>query len=264
MKIGFIGAGNMAGAIIRGMVSNGFGGNNLLVHAPPPAPPLASFEDCGIRMCTSGEEVVKGSEAVVLAVKPQVFPQALPELSPALLLRKPLVISIAAGKTLSSIEQLAGPGLSIVRVMPNINAKVGEAISAYCGNSRVTEEQKSIVRLIFEAVGEAVELEEKHFSAFSAIAGCSPAFTFLYIDAMATAAVKYGIPKGMALKIAQQAVLGSARMLQESGEHPRALMDAVCSPGGTTIEGVCALQKNGFEAAVQAAVEASTEKDRKL
>lgn len=264
MKIGFIGAGNMAGAIIRGMVSSGFAGNNLLVYDPDSAKLMELFEDCGICMCTSGEEVVRGVEAVVLAVKPQVFPQVLPALSPAMLLRRPLVISIAAGKTLSAIEQLAGPGLSIVRVMPNINAKVGEAISAYCGNAQVSEEHKSIVRLIFEAVGEAVELEEKHFSAFSAIAGCSPAFTFLYIDAMATAAVKYGIPKAMALKIAQQAVLGSARMLQESGEHPRVLMDAVCSPGGTTIEGVCALQKNGFEAAVQAAVEASTEKDRKL
>ena len=137
-------------------------------------------------------------------------------------------------------------------------------MSAFCGNSLKGEEEKSIVRLIFEAAGEVMELDEKLFSVFSALAGCSPAFTLLYVDALAQAGVKYGLPKGVALKVASQAVLGTTRLLQESGEHPRALADQVCSPGGTTIEGVCALQREGFEAAVQAAVDASLEKDRRL
>lgn len=264
MKIGFIGAGNMAGAIIRGMVAGGFHGGDILVYDTDSTKMVTLFEDCGICICTSGAEVAAGADAVVFAVKPQVFPEVLPALSPTLHRHMPLVISIAAGKTLSYIEGMLGTGLPIVRVMPNIAAKVGEAMSAYCGNSQVKDAHGEIVRLIFEAVGEVIELKEDLFSAFSAIAGCSPAFTLLYVDALAQAGVKYGIPKAAALKIASQAVLGTTRLLQESGTHPRELADQVCSPGGTTIEGVCALQREGFEAAVLAAADACMEKDRKL
>ena len=264
MKIGFIGAGNMAGAIIRGMVSGGFRGSDILVFDTDSAKMVALFEECGVTICSSGAEAAELADAVVLAVKPQVFPKVLPELSPALHRHRPLVISIAAGKTLEAIESMLGSGLAVVRVMPNIAAEVGEAMSAYCGNSLVEEDDRSVVRLIFEAVGEVMELDEKLFSVFSAIAGCSPAFTLLYVDALAQAGVKYGLPKAAALKIASQAVLGTTRLLQESGDHPRVLADQVCSPGGTTIEGVCALQREGFEAAVLAAVDASLEKDQKL
>ena len=264
MKVGFIGAGNMAGAILRGMTAGGFSGNDLLVYDTDAAKLAALFEKCGVRICDSGTEVAEGADVLLLAVKPQVFPDVLPELAPVLRQECPLVISIAAGKTLASIEAFTGPGLPIVRVMPNLNARVGEGMSAFCGNAQVTEEHRGTVRLIFETVGEVMELDERYFSAYSAIAGCSPAFTFLYVDALAGAAVRYGIPKDAALKIAEQAVLGSARLLKESGDHPRALMDAVCSPGGTTIEGVRALVRGGFEAAVQDAVEASADKDRKL
>ena len=257
MKVGFIGAGNMAGAILRGMTAGGFSGNDLLVYDTDAAKLAALFEECGVRICDSGTEVAEGADVLLLAVKPQVFPDVLPELAPILRQECPLVISIAAGKTLASIEAFTGPGLPIVRVMPNLNARVGEAMSAFCGNAQVTEEHRGTVRLIFETVGEVMELDERYFSAYSAIAGCSPAFTFLYVDALAGAAVRYGIPKDAALKIAEQAVLGSARLLKESGDHPRALMDAVCSPGGTTIEGVRALVRGGFEAAVQDAVEAA-------
>lgn len=264
MKVGFIGAGNMAGAIIRGMVGGGFRGSDIRIYDTDSAKMAALFEECGVTVCSSGEEAAGTVDAVVLAVKPQVFPAVLPALSPVLHQRRPLVISIAAGKSLEAMEALLGAGLAMARVMPNIAAKVGEAMSAFCCNALAGEEEKAIVRQIFEAVGEVMELEEKHFSVFSALAGCSPAFTLLYMDALAQAGVKYGLPKAAALKIASQAVLGTARLLQESGEHPRVLADQVCSPGGTTIEGVCALQRQGFEAAVQAAVDASLEKDRRL
>lgn len=264
MKIGFIGAGNMAGAIIRGMAAGGFRGGDILVYDTDAAKLAALFEECGVRVCSSGEEAAAGSDALVLAVKPQVFPDVLPALATTLHRRRLLVISIAAGKTLASIEQMLGSGLPVVRVMPNIAAKVGEAMSAFCGNALVQDEHRSVVRLVFEAVGEVIELEEKLFSAYAAIAGCSPAFTLLYVDALAQAGVRYGIPKALSLKIAAQAVLGTTRLLQESGQHPRELADQVCSPGGTTIEGVCALQREGFEAAVLAAAEAAMEKDRKL
>lgn len=264
MKIGFIGAGNMASAIVRGLVAGGLRGGDILVFDVDTARQVALFEECGVCMCGDADEVVRGVDAVVLAVKPQVFPALLPELAPVLGECAPLVISIAAGKTVASIEELLGAALPIVRVMPNINAKVGESMSAFCGNANVTEVHRALVRRVFDAVGETIELSEHLFSAYSALASCSPAYTLLYIDALAEAGVKYGIPKAQSLKIAAQAVLGTARLLQESGEHPRVLADQVCSPGGTTIEGVIALQKNGFEAAVLEAARASMEKDQKL
>ena len=264
MKIGFIGAGNMAGAIIRGMVAGGVRGGDILVFDVDTAKQVALFEECGVCMCGSAADVVAGVDAVVLAVKPQVFPAVLPPLADVLQDCRPLVISIAAGKSIAAIEELIGGGLPVVRVMPNINAKVGESMSAFCASDEVTDSQKDLVRRVFDAVGETVELAEHLFSAFSALASCSPAYTLLYIDALAESGVKYGIPKVLSLKMAAQAVLGTARLLQESGEHPRALADQVCSPGGTTIEGVIALQKNGFEAAVLEATRASMEKDQKL
>ncbi len=264
VKIGFIGAGNMAGAIIRGMVAGGFRGSDIVAYDTDSAKLIRLFEDCGICMTTSAAETAEQVDALVLAVKPQVLPSVLPALSPVLHRCGTLVISIAAGKSLAWLEEMLGAGLPVVRVMPNIAAKVGESMSAFCGNAQAAESHKGIVRQIFEAVGEVVELEERLFSAFSALAGCSPAFTLLYIDALAEAGVRYGLPKGTALKIASQAVLGTTRLLQETGEHPRALIDQVCSPAGTTIEGVCALQSGGFEAAVLAAAAASYEKDKAL
>ena len=254
----------MAGAIIRGMAGGGFRGENIWVYDTDEDKLNALYEDCGITICPSGESVASGVDTLVLAVKPQVLPAVLPALSATLHRSRPLVISIAAGKTLASLEELLGEGLPLIRVMPNINAKVNESISAFCGNRLTEEGHKAVVRRIFEAVGEVIELEEKLFSAFSVIASCSPAYTLLYVDALAQAGVKYGLPKAAALKIASQAVLGTTRLLQESGDHPRVLADQVCSPGGTTIEGVCALQREGFEAAVLAAVDASLEKDQKL
>ena len=264
MKVGFIGAGNMAGAIIRGMVSGGFRGGDVLAYDIDNAKLMALFEDCGIRMCSSGREVAEEADAVVLAIKPQMFGEVLPPLSSSLHRRCPLVISIAAGKTLRAMEELLGAGLPLVRVMPNLNAKVGEAMSAFCGNERMNEGHRGVVRMILESVGEAVELEEKQFPVFSVLSGCSPAYTLMYIDSLAEAGVRGGLPKPLALKIASQAVLGTARLLQETGEHPRALTDQVCSPAGTTIEGVCALQEHGFEAAVLAAAKASLDRDLQL
>lgn len=264
MKIGFIGAGNMGGAILRGLVSGGFRGGDILVYDTDSAKLMKLFEDYGICIASSTEDVAEAADAVVMAVKPQMLPAVLSSLTPVLHRRSSLVISIAAGKTLATLEEILGAGLPVVRVMPNIAAKVGEGMAAFCANAQVTDAHKSTVRLIFEAVGEVIELEERLFSAYSALASCSPAFSLLYIDALAEAGVRYGIPKSTALKIAAQSVLGTTRLLQETGEHPRALIDQVCSPAGTTIEGLCALQEGGFEAAVLEAVRKSYERDKQL
>lgn len=264
MKVGFIGAGNMGSAIIRGMVTSGFCAADIMVYDTDSSKLMQLFEDCGIVIASSANDIAEQSETVVLAVKPQTLSGLLTPLTPTLCRRTPLVISIAAGKTISFIENIIGQQVPLARIMPNIAAMVGEGMSAFCVNRAADDSHKKTVRLVFESVGEIIELDENLFSAFTAIAGCSPAFTLLYINSLANAGVRYGIPKKAALTVASQAVLGTTRLLQETGLHPSEIADRVCSPSGTTIEGVCELHKYGFENAVLQAVRASFEKDKKL
>lgn len=264
MKIGFLGGGNMAGAIIRGMVQGGIRASSILCYDIDVQKTFALREECGITVCQTAEQLCEEAQAVVLAVKPQVFETALAPLRAVLSVQRPLMISIAAGKTLESVEALVGTRLPLVRVMPNIAAKVGEAVTAYCANDLVTQSHVETVYTIFESVGTVVPLQESQFGIFSVLASCSPAYTLLYMNALATAGVRGGIPKDTALQIVAQSVLGTAKLLLESGEHPSALIDSVCSPGGTTIEGVCALKEAGLEDAVLKAASASLEKDKKL
>lgn len=264
MKIGFLGAGNMASAIIRGMVAAGFAPDSVLCFDIDTQKTYALKAECGIRVCQTAEQLCEEAQALVLAIKPQVFASVLPPLLPVLQAQRPLVISIAAGKTLDSVAALIGDNIPLVRVMPNVAAKVGEAVTAYCSNALVTQSHVETVYAVFESVGTVVPIAEEQFGIFTVLASCSPAYTLLYMDALATAGVAGGIPKATALEIVAQSVLGTAKLLQESDEHPRALIDSVCSPGGTTIEGVCALQACGFEKAVQEAANASLAKDKKL
>lgn len=264
MKIGFLGAGNMAGAIVRGMVAAGMPPASICVYDIDVQKTYALKKECGVFVCQTAEQLCESVGTLVLAVKPQVFSSVLPPLRTILMTQKPLVISIAAGKTLDSIAALLSHDLPLVRVMPNIAAKVGEAVTAYCSNALVTQSHVETVYTIFESVGTVLPIAEEQFGIFSVLGGCSPAYTLLYMDALATAGVRGGLPKSTALAIVAQSVLGAAKMLQETGEHPRQLMDSVCSPGGTTIEGVSALVDNGFEDAVLKAAAASLEKDKKL
>ncbi len=264
MKIGFLGAGNMAGAIIRGMVASGIQPSSILCFDIDAQKTFALKNECGVTVCQTAEQLCETAGTVVLAIKPQVFSTALAPLRTVLMTQKPLVISIAAGKTLDSIATLLSADLPLVRVMPNIAAKVGEAVTAYCSNGHVTQSHVETVYTIFESVGTVLPLSEEQFGIFSVLGGCSPAYTLMYMDALATAGVQGGLPKDTALAIVTQSVIGTAKLLQESGEHPRRLADSVCSPGGTTVEGVAALIDGGMEAAVLKAAKASLEKDKKL
>ncbi len=264
MKIGFLGAGNMASAIIRGMVEGGVAPASVLVYDIDPQKTYALKKECGVFACQTAEQLCEAAGTVVLAIKPQVFSAAIPPLRSVLLTQKPLIISIAAGKTLQNLQELLGEELPLVRVMPNIAAKVGEAVTAYCSNALVTQSHVETVYTIFESVGTVLPIAEEQFGIFSVLGGCSPAYTLMYMDALATAGVRGGLPKSTALAIVAQSVIGAAKLLSETGEHPRQLIDSVCSPGGTTIEGVAALVENGLEEAVLKAAQASLEKDKKL
>lgn len=263
MKYGFIGMGNMGGAILRGMVSCGrFSEDQIFGFDSDTRKLEALTEETGITACTSAQELTALSEVVILAVKPQQLPGVLKDI--ALMADKEdiLFISIAAGFPISRIRDLLGdPDSSVIRTMPNLNASVGEAITAICQDSPAAEDQFKTTEGIFSSVGETVYLPEKLLGAFSAVAGASPAFTFMYADALAMAGVQAGIPRDLSIKIALQAIKGSCINASLSGEHPDLMRDRVCSPGGTTIEGVTVLEENGFKGTVMDAVRAVIEKD---
>lgn len=265
MKIGFIGAGNMASAILRGAVASGnFAPEALGAFDLDGAKTEGLRAELGVHAYDSAEALIADCEAVVLAVKPNVFASLLPKLNAALTAKKPLLLSIAAGKTIAFIESLLETNLPVIRIMPNINAAVGASMSAYCCNEQVDEEQKQFAHTLCSSFGGVIALPEAQFPIFGVIAGCAPAYAFMFIDALARAGVKNGLPKADALEIAAQTVLGSARHILESDKHPYALVDSVCSPGGTTIEGVVSLQNDGLDAAVIHAVDAALFKDSKI
>lgn len=264
-KLGFIGCGNMASAIIGGCVSSGFveGGNICVFDVDTPKAEALNTQ-YGVKLCASSEEVAENCEFTVLAVKPQVFPAVLPRIKDSLAVNS-VVVSIGAGKTLEYIGSFLNENAAVIRVMPNICAKVGASMSAVCKNSSADKKALNFVKELCRSFGEVTEIPESQFALFGVIAGCSPAYSFMFIDSMAREAVKNGMKKDEALKICAQAVLGSAKMILEDKEsNPWALINSVCSPGGTTIEGVATLQNEGFDTAVMNAVKASLEKDKKL
>ncbi|WP_324652971.1 pyrroline-5-carboxylate reductase [Georgenia sp. H159] len=269
MTIGFIGAGTMAGAIVRGATAAGVvpGGDVLLYDVAADAAQRLA-DDVGASVAPSAEAVVTGSDVVVLAVKPQVLPAVLGGLAATVVRRRPVLVSIAAGISLAALEErLPGGEVPVVRVMPNVNAMIGAGMAAVCGNEAASADDVARVVEIFAAVGEAVELPEKDFATYTAIAGSSPAFVFTFIDALARGAVRGGLPKALATRIAAQAVLGSARMVLEraaDGVSPADLVDMVCSPGGTTIAGIVAMEESGFSPAIVRAVQAVADRDREL
>ena len=265
MKIGFFGAGNMASAIVGGAVSSGnFKAEDISVYDIDNTKARLLSDEFSVCVSETPDSLIDFADAVVLAVKPNIFPTLLPSISKKLRENNSLVVSIAAGKTTEFIEKLLGFKAPVIRIMPNINATVLEAISAYCCSESVTDEQKEFANKLCSSFGKVMPLPESYFPLFCSIAGCAPAYAYMFIDSLARSAVKNGMNKSVALEIAAQTVLGSAKKILESDEHPWELIDKVCSPGGTTIEGIVSLQKDGFESAVCNAVDAALQKDKKV
>ncbi|WP_195576126.1 pyrroline-5-carboxylate reductase [Paenibacillus sp. 1001270B_150601_E10] len=267
MRVGFIGAGNMASAIIRGVIAQSFiDAKQVYVTDHSPDKLKAFTEETGTIACCSSEELLERVDVVVLAVKPHQFEALLQPLKGLIQSRQPLIVSIAAGLTLERIQQMIGEDapVAIVRAMPNVNALVGASMSAIAGNAVATREQVQYLLDMFNAIGMAMELDEDSFSIFIGIAGSSPAYAYLFIDALARGALKAGMSKEKATRIAAQAVLGSAKMVLESEDAPWVLIDKVCSPGGTTIAGLCALEDAGFSSTVIKCVDATIAKDQEM
>ena len=261
-SIGFIGCGNMAQPIIRNTAEkNVFDKNNIYVYDIDKEKLHNFCKINGVNPVLCENEIVSLCDVVMLCVKPQIFPDLLPKISSLLAERKPLLVSIAAGKTTEYIASFLNYDAPIARIFPNLNAEVGEASSAYTGKSFVTEEQLETVGKICKACGEAKYLSEDLFSVFGVLGGCVPAYTFMFIGALAKAGEADGLDPETARDTAVQTVLGSAALLKERGGNIDDWVKKVCSPGGTTIEGVNSLKENDLDGIVKTAFHKSYEKD---
>ena len=268
MNIGSIGAGNMAGAILRGLVAGGFApAKKICAHDKDEAKLRDLAAETGIRACKSNAEVLSRSEAVLLAVKPGDLPGLLASLRAEILAKKPLLLSIATGTTLASIAQWLEDkknAVPVVRVMPNVNARVGAGAAGICPGRAVSAKQLAWAESLFSALGRAIRIEEDKFSVFQAVACASPAWTFMFIEGLARGGVRQGLTKEQATIAAAQAVLGSARLVLETGQSPSVLVDSVCSPGGTTIAGVAALEEGALIGTVMKAVDSCYKRDQEI
>lgn len=263
-KIGFIGSGNMASAIMGGIVKKGIFAPDEIIASDMSAQARQKAADgLGICVTADNKEVVKEAEIVVFSIKPQFYAAVLEEVK-ELVREEQIVLTIAPGWTLDKIQEHLGKPHKIVRTMPNTPALVGEGITGVCHNSLVTEEDMARVMEVLNSFGRAELLSEKLLDVVVSVSGSSPAYVFMMIEAMADAAVADGMPRQQAYTFAAQAVYGSAKMVLETGKHPGELKDMVCSPGGTTIEAVGVLEKKGFRSAIFECMRACVKKARGL
>ena len=264
MKLGFIGTGNMAGAIMGGIIRQGIISPEEIIGSNIGETGRERVKkEYGIHVTADNKEVAQNAEFLILSVKPQFYAQVIEEIKDTVR-EDQLIITIAPGKTLAWLEEQFGKKVKIVRTMPNTPALVGEGMTAACPNDAVTEEEKNYALELLGAFGKVEVVPEHVIDAVVAVSGSSPAYVFMLIEAMADGAVAEGMPRAQAYKFAAQAVYGSAKMVLETGKHPGELKDMVCSPAGTTIEAVSVLEKAGFRSAVVEAEKVCAEVSRSL
>lgn len=262
--IGFIGLGNMAGAIIKGMrASRDYATADIIAYDRHPEKQEDFALNSQVRQARDACEAARESRVLILAIKPQGLEELLAQIKPCLNNHQ-LVISLAAGKSLQFYNDKLPDKQPLVRALPNINAKAGASMTALSQNEYVTSTQMDAAAAIFDQVGSYLWLPESKLAAYTTISGCGPAFAYLLIDALATAGVRAGLSRAQAQQAACGMLFGSAKLAAESPEHPRALIDQVTSPGGTTIEGMHKLAELGFEHAIHAAIAAVIEKEKAL
>ena len=255
MKYGFIGCGNMGGAIAKALSKKtaDFAVTDRSGKAKALGFPY-----------TSAEEIAAQADRIFLAVKPQMMAGALESLRPILAQRKPLLITMAAGLTMAQIEAMAGASLPIIRIMPNTPVSVGKGMTLYCANKLVNEATLADFLSDMECSGALDPVEERLFDAAGTVSGCGPAYVYMFIEAMADGAVACGVPRKQAMEYAAATLAGAAEMFLATGQHPGALKDAVCSPGGSTIAGVKALEDKAFRGTVMDCVMAAFKRNQEL
>ena len=263
MKLGFIGCGNMATAIIKGIIKNGKVKASDIIASDASAAAVEKAKELGIMTTTNNCEVVQSAEIVVFAVKPQYIGSVIAEIKDSYNSQQ-LIISIVAGKTIAWYEEQFGKAIKLVRTMPNTPALVGEGMTAACTNANVSEEELEEAVELLRCFSKVEVVGENLMDVVGSVSGSSPAYVFMFIEAMADAAVSDGMPRAQAYEFAAQSVLGSAKLMLETKLHPGVLKDMVCSPGGTTIEAVRVLEEKGMRSAVMEAMKACTNKSKQL
>ncbi len=261
--LGFVGAGNMASAIIKGAVEkNVIPAQNVYVYDVDNKKAGELSAELHIQTAQSLEELSEKSDIILTAVKPNVMAAVLGELKQHI--GNKAVVSIAAGWSGDMIKQIIGDDKKVLRLMPNTPLLAGEGMSVFETPSNLSGEELAFVESLFSALGQIDHAPCKAMDAVTAVSGSGPAYVFMFIEALADAGVLCGLPRAQAQKLAAQTVLGSAKMVLETGSHPGVLKDAVCSPGGTTIEAVKSLEQDGFRGAVISAAEKCAEKSQKM
>nr|WP_307776441.1 pyrroline-5-carboxylate reductase [uncultured Cetobacterium sp.] len=264
MKIGFIGAGNMSQAIIKGIISSKIVTPENIYASDKNIVILNKIStDYKINISEDNKHIASTCDVIFLAVKPQYYIEVINEISP-IIMENSMIVSITPGHSLKDLENNFNKKVKIIRTMPNTPAMVCEGMTGICSNKEVGERELNFVLSLFNSVGKAEVVPEYLMDAVVGVSGSSPAYVYMFIEAMADGAVKEGMPRELAYKFAAQAVLGSAKMVLETGLHPGILKDMVCSPGGATIEAVAVLEKKGFRSSIIEAMKSCIEKAKKL
>jgi len=264
LTVGFLGAGKMASALASGLIRAGIASKEDIFASDVSAQARSSFSEAtGAHATAANLEVAKQCTILVVAVKPDHVESLLKEIAPEVA-EHHVVISIAAGVTLSRIEGALHSGTRVIRVMPNTPALVGASAAGFALGKFAKEGDAQLVTRLFSAVGIAYQVKEGLLDAVTGLSGSGPAFVYMIIEALSDGGVAAGLPRDVATKLAAQTVLGGAKMVLETGLHPGALKDQVTSPGGTTIEGIHELEKGGLRAALMNAVRAASDKSRRL
>ena len=263
MKLGFVGCGNMATAIIKGIIDKRIVEASDVIVSDASSKALEKASSMAVTTTVVNQQVVKEANVVVLAVKPQYIEAVINEIKDSVT-SETLFISIVAGKTIAWFEEKFGKSIKLVRTMPNTPALVGEGMTGACPNQNVTTEDMEVALKILNGFGLVEVVPEHLIDVVVSVSGSSPAYVFMFIEAMADGAVADGMPREQAYRFAAQAVLGSAKLMLETGMHPGQLKDMVCSPGGTTIEAVRVLEDKGMRSAVIEAMKACVKKAKEL
>ena len=262
-KVGFIGSGNMAIAIMQGIISSGFAKAQEIIMSDKSDAALEKAKAAGTEVTTDNIKVAEQSAILILAVKPHFYSSVISEIA-KVIPKETIVVTIAPGQTLEKLSSELVANTKIVRCMPNTPAMVCEGMTAACKNDNVTQTEFENVLTMLRSFGKAEAVDEGMMNAVIAVSGSAPAYVYMFIEAMADAAVMAGMPRKQAYQFAAQAVYGSAKMVLETGIHPGELKDMVCSPGGTTIEAVRVLEQKGMRGAVISAMEECVKKSKSM
>lgn len=262
MNLSVFGTGNMGQALIRGMLAKrAVMAHDLRLYDKDLQKAAALADEIGAVSCSDPDQALAGSDTILLAVKPGDMPAVLQAIRP--FLDGQLLISIAAGITVSDLRRLTGPDVALARVMPNTPALIGAGVSAVCFDQASAEQQQKATALL-TACGRVFPVPESAMDAVTGLSGSGPAYIMLVIEALADGAVRQGLPRDLALEMAAMTVYGSARLVLESGKHPAVIKDQVCSPGGTTIEAIASLEADGIRSAFIRAVSVAADQSRRL